>query len=157
MSTVVLVPAHARLGEGFSRQERLKAREHPGRRIDGHQTAASWISDLVALKKCVLLCSFCRPWFNPKRYGYRRFYSPDLTGKTDGYQVNGRCDRCKQHTVLIPGGGTEFIAEETYSLVCIDPLDARRKARAAARRMTAWERISRGSARPREARAGQGA
>lgn len=157
MALEIAIPIHGRLGEGFSSRERLKALEHPGRRVDGRQTAASWISDLVALRKCVLLCSFCRPWFNPKRYRYRRFYSPDLTGKTDGYQVNGRCDRCKQSTALIPGGGTEFIAEEAYALACIDPSEARRKARAAARSLTAWGRIARGSARPREARVGQGA
>ena len=143
MSVIILVPAHARLGEGFSRREQIKALEHPGRRTDGVQTAATWITSLIDLRKSILLCTYCRPRFNPRRHGYRKFYAPDLTGKTDGYMHNGICDACKQQTALLPGGGMTFIPEETYQLVCIDPLDARRKARAAAGRLSAWERVQR--------------
>lgn len=159
MGLEIAVPVHGKLGEGFSRRERLRALEHPGRRSDGVQTAATWITDLMALRKAILLCSFCRPKFNPRKHGYRKFYSPDWTGKTDGYMSNGRCDGCKQNTALLAGGGTTFISEDTYRLVCIDPLDARRVARAEARSLTAWGRIATwwGSARPCEARALKGA
>lgn len=142
MGTVVLVPKYHRIGEGFSRREQLQALEHNGRRTDGTQSPAAWVTDLTALRKSILLCTSCRTNFNPRRHGYRKFYSPDWTGKTDGYMHNGKCDACKQNTALLPGGGTSFIPEETYRLLCIDPLDARRKARAAARSQTAWQRVT---------------
>lgn len=159
MSVIVLVPKYARIGEGFSRREQLQAMEHPGRRTDGVQTAASWITDLVSLRKCVLLCTYCRPKFNPRRHHYRKLYVPDLVGATDGYMHNGRCDGCKQQTALLPGGGTAFVHEEDYRLVAIDPLDARRKARAAAGAVSAWERVKRmwASRGAREAAALKGA
>lgn len=163
MTGLVLVPKYHRLGEGFSRREQVKALEHPGRRTDGTQSAASWLSDLTDLRKAITLCqAYCAPKFNPRRHGYRRFYSPDITGKTDGYTHNGTCDGCKQNTALLPGGGRTFIPEETYRLVCIDPLDARRKARAAAGAQTAWQRITsmftqRGSRAPYEGAARKGA
>ena len=160
MSVVTIVPKYHRIGEGFSRREQIAALEHPGRRTDGTQTAAAWLSDLTDLRKMVLLCTYCRPKFNPRRARYRRFYAPDFTGKTDGFVHNGQCDGCKQQTALLPGGGTSFVAEETYSLVCIDPMDARRKARAAAGARTAWERITesfRGRRGPREAALVKGA
>lgn len=157
MGVLVAVPKYARLGEGFSGRERLKALEHPGRRTDGTQSAAHWITSLLDLRKSLILCTYCRAKFNPRRHGYRKFFAPDLAGTTDGYVHNGICDNCKQHTALLPGGGTSFIPEETYRLLCIDPLDARRKARAAARSLTAWERITRASARARDACAVKGA
>lgn len=142
MSLVLAVPKYAKLGEGFSRREQIAALEHPGRRTDGTQSAATWLADLTDLRKALTLCAaYCAPKFNPRRHGYRRFYMPDLTGKTDGYTSNGQCDGCKQHTALRPGGGRTFIAEETYRLVCVDPLDARREARARAGAQTAWQRI----------------
>jgi hypothetical protein len=73
-------------------------------------------------------------------------YSPDHTGKTNGYQANGQCDGCKVQTINTPGGGTAFIAEEIYNLVNIDPVEARRQARINARaawasqRFTWWQR-----------------
>lgn len=141
MGAIVVVPKYHRLGEGFSRREQLQALEHPGRRTDGTQSAASFLADLTDLRKMILLCSYCRPKFNPRRHRYRRFYSPDFTGKTDGFTHNGQCDGCKQQTALLPGGGTSFVAEETYQMVCLDPMDARRKARAAAGAQTAWQRV----------------
>ncbi len=131
---IPLIPKYAKLGQGFSVREIAKADEHPGRRVDGSQSAPSWIADLVDTRKTVLLCSFCRPHFNPRKHNYRKFYIPDHTGHTDGYQVNGMCDACKQMTVNC-GGGTAFVHEEIYALTCIDPVVARRNARASAK---AW-------------------
>jgi len=154
VSQIILVPKYARLGEGFSKREKLQALEHPGRRVNGTQTPATWITSLTDLRKAILLCTYCRGKFNPRRHGYRKLYIPDLAGKTDGYLHNGQCDACKQQTALIPGGGTSYIAEESYRLLCLDPLDARRKARAMARAQTAWQRIAtmfrRGTRAPRE-------
>ncbi len=131
-SPLVIVPKYAKVGQGFSRREKTQAMEHPGRRTDGSQSAASWVADLVGAKKVIILCGFCRAKFNPRRHGYRRMYSPDHTGKTDGYMTNGMCDGCKQQTVTT-GGGTAYISEETYNQVCIDPVEARRRGHHAAR------------------------
>jgi hypothetical protein len=138
----VLIPINAKLGEGFTERQKAEAMQHPGRRTDGTQSAASWISDLTATRKTILLCSFCRPNFNPRRNGYRRLYIADPTGHTDGYAANGLCDACKQMTVNC-GGGTAFIHEEFYNQVCQDPVDARRRARAAAKSMSVWRAIQR--------------
>lgn len=142
---IVIVPAHARLGEGFSQKEVLKSYEHQGRRTQtsGYQSPAEWITQLTDLQKTIVLCSFCRVKFNHVRNHYRPMYVPDPTGMTDGYQANGTCDNCKQITANC-GGGTAYVHEQYYKQICVDPMDARRKARAAARAMTAWERIRRG-------------
>lgn len=128
-SPIVIVPKYARIGEGFSRRERAKADEHPGRRTDGSQSAASWVTDLASLKKIILLCSWCRGKFNPRRNGYRKLFVPDMSGKTDGYSSNGMCDGCKQNTALTPGGGVAFVSEEYYTQITQDPAEARRKSR----------------------------
>lgn len=112
----------------WTKQEVLRSLEHPGRRTDGRQSPASWLSDLTALKKCILLCDFCRVKFNPRRHGYRKLYAPDPSSRTGGYTHNGVCDACKQRTENV-GGGTAYIHEETYNLVCVDPAVARRQAR----------------------------
>lgn len=142
----VFTPKYNRLGEGFSRIEQIAALEHQGRRTNparGYQSAAAWVADLNDLKKCILLCSFCRVKFSHRKSHYRKMYAADLSGKTDGYTANGMCDACKQQTVNC-GGGTAYVHESEYSKVCVDPLDARRKARAAARAsMTAWSFINR--------------
>ena len=159
MSLLIAVPKYARLGEGFTRREQIDALEHPGRRTDGTQTAAAWLSDLIELRKLILLCTYCRPKFNPRRHRYRKFYTPALVGGVDPYMTNGRCDGCKQNTALLPGGGTAFVSEETYRSVCLDPLDARRLARAAAGAQPAWQRIQSlwGSRSPLDAAARKGA
>lgn len=135
----IFVPKYAKLGEGFNKQEIFEAAVHPGRRTKakGYQSPASWVSDLTALKKLIILCSFCRVKFNPRKNGYRKYYCPDVTMVTDGYAVNGQCDGCKQRTINV-GGGTAFIHESEYLKVCIDPIDARRTARARARAMNPW-------------------
>jgi hypothetical protein len=139
--TLIAVPKHEKLGEGFSPREQFDSLVHPGRRIDGSQNAANWIDDLVSLRKFVLLCSYCRVKFNPRKHGYRKFYCADVTGMTDGYQTNGKCDGCKQLTINC-GGGTGFVHEAEYSKTCQDPMDARRKARARAGAMSAWRFIN---------------
>lgn len=135
----ILIPRYGKLGEGFSQREKAKANEHPGRRttIRGYQSPASWISDLTDLKKLIILCPFCRVKFNPRKHGYRKYYCPDVTMVTDGYAVNGQCDGCKQMTVNC-GGGTGFIHESEYLKVCIDPISAKRAARARARAMNPY-------------------
>lgn len=141
---IVIVPAHARLGEGFSKREILKSYEHPGRRTTAHgyQSQASWISDFVALKKLIILCSICRQHFNPRKHGYRRVYIPDSSGKTDGYGINGQCFGCKEETVNV-GGGTGYEPEETYPLLYIDPIQARRNTRAVWKAQSVWTAIQR--------------
>lgn len=134
--TDVLVPRYGTLGYGFSARERVEANVHPGRRTDGTQSAATWVSDLAELKKVILLCSFCRGKFNPRKNGYRRMWVADPTGKTDGYSADGRCDACKQPTVNA-GGGTAYVHESTYNLVHQDPVEVRRRARLTS--TTAWK------------------
>ena len=139
-SPFVAVPKYSKLGEGFSAREKLAAQLHPGR--SKWQSPASWILDLVSLRKPVLLCSFCRSKFNPRHFNYRKFYMTDHTGTTDGFVANGKCDACRQNTADVPGGGVMFVAEELYSLTCIDPCEARRNARAAWKgHTTAWGMI----------------
>lgn len=139
---IPLIPRHEKLGEGFSKKEILKSNIHPGRNPNAGQTAASWIVDLMSLRKPVLLCNYvCRSKFDHKHHNYRRYFSPDRSGITDGFCVNGRCDACKQETMNM-GGGVMFIPEETYHLNCIDPVKARRRARQAWRgAKTAWSMI----------------
>ena len=141
---IVIVPKYHRMGEGFSKREILQSYEHPGRRTTphGYQSAASWISDSVALKKLIILCSVCRQHFDPRKHGYRKAYIPDSSGKTSGYQINGKCLGCKVETANA-GGGTGFTPEETYSLLYVDPVQARRDARAIWKAQTASLMIER--------------
>ena len=138
----VIIPKYHRLGEGFSRREKAQALEHPGRRTTphGYQSAVSWISDILALRKLLVLCSLCSIKFDYRKYHYRKFYRDDLTGKTDGCVTNGQCDACKQPTVNL-GNGTAFIHEEFYGQVCIEPSEARRKRRAAIGALPIWRFI----------------
>lgn len=114
-------------------KEKALAMEHPGRRTDGRQTAASWIGDLAALRKTIILCGVCRTKFNPRKHGYRRLFVGDPTHKTDGYSAGGKCDGCRQRTENV-GGGVALIHETLYRSVCMDPVEARRRARSRWRR-----------------------
>ena len=138
----VIIPKHGRLGEGFSRREKAQALEHPGRRTTphGYQSAVSWISDLLALRKLILLCSPCSVKFNFRKYHYRKMYRADPTARTSGYVTNGQCDACKQPTVNL-GGGTAFVHEEIYRSICVDPSEARRKQRVAIGASSIWRFI----------------
>lgn len=102
---------------------------HPQHNATKAQSQIGWLDSLIALKKVIILCSWCRSKFNPRKMGYRRVYVPDLTGKTDGYTVNGDCDWCKGFTANL-GGGTAYQPEELYHLTHQDPSEARRQSRA---------------------------
>ena len=132
MGNIVIVPKHARLGQGFSNKEMYGPREHGGRRVDGSQSPAGWVGDLADCRKSIILCSFCRKNFGPRANKYRKLYVPDYSGRADGYNVNGKCDGCKGQTAML-GGGNLFITEETWTAVSMDPPEARRNARQAAR------------------------
>jgi hypothetical protein len=132
MGNIIVVPKYHRIGEGFSKAEKLKALEHSGRQTNpkkGYQSGASWVGDLADLRKAILLCSWCKGRFNPRRNKYRRHYVPDPTGVTDGYQHNGTCDVCKCQTIN-NGGGTFYVAEEHWKDLSVDPGEARRMWRA---------------------------
>lgn len=126
------IPRGPKLGVGFTKAEKIASEAiHPQHSALKGQSRANWISDLVALRKVVILCSYCRVKFNPRQAGYRRVYIPDYTGKTDGYTVNGDCDSCRVFTPNA-GGGCAFQPEELYEATHIDPVVARRQARARA-------------------------
>ena len=137
---IIIVSKYHRLGEGFSKQEIFESQVHPGRRtkVNGYQSPASWVCDLSDQKKLVILCSFCRVKFNPRKHGYRVYYSgPDSTGLTSPYLVNGQCDGCKAMPTNT-GGGTGYLHESVYAKVCMDPVDARREYRAKYRAMNPY-------------------
>ncbi len=134
--SIVVVPKYAKLGTGFSRQEKREAQLHPGRQANvkkgGYQSAASWICDIADLRKGILLCSWCRKYFNPKRNKYRIKYTPDPSGKTSGYVANGVCNGCKCRTEDT-GGGVFLVAEEYWKQLSVDPGEARAMWRARAK------------------------
>ena len=152
------IPRHAKLGQGFTRAQQFDGEwAHPGRRTDGRQSAASWITELGDRRKVILLCGWCRPKFNARTQRYRPMYVPSLSSVADPYQSNGLCDACKTQTALTPGGGRAFVSEETYAQVCVEPADARRRAREAWRTGDSpWRAVQRsitrawGSRRPRD-------
>ena len=146
MTLQVAVPRHQRLGEGFPRREQIEADVlHPGRRTDGTQSRASWILDLISLRKLLTLCGWCARQFNYRRHGYRRFYVNDFTGITNGYAVSGQCDGC---TTAMHATGLGFVAEEAYKLTCVDPTEQRRHARLRARHAeSVWQAVNRRASR----------
>ena len=137
---IPIIPKYAKLGEGFSKQELADAGEHPGRqtKVSGYQSASTWVTALVDLRKPVILCSFCFHKFNPKKARYRRFYCLNANGE-NGYRTDGRCDDCKEDTRRTPSGGTMMIPEETYSQICTEPGSRRSvRARVNFRGQTIW-------------------
>lgn len=140
----VAIPKHGgRLGQGFNKGQQLKAMEAPGRQTNprrGYQTPVAFISDRLALRQVLILCNICAPKFAPvaKRARYRLVFIPDQTGVTDGYTVNGQCDSCAQETVMM-GGGRAYQPEELYAKTHLDPSEARRAARAAAKSLSTWQ------------------
>lgn len=89
----------------WTRGEMLREQLDPGR--NGRQLAGSYMSDLCALGKSVILCDFCAPKFNPRRSHYEQ-WRRDL-------QVRGRCDDCREH---FPGGhGRMFVPEALHGAV----------------------------------------
>ena len=103
------------------------------------------MSDIIALRKALILCVTCCRKFEQqamRRVQYRKVYIPDLTGKTDGYTVNGVCDVCKQETAIV-GGGRAYQPEEVYALTHIDPAESRAVARAKAKQLGTWQFLQR--------------
>lgn len=76
--------------------------EAPGRAAG--RTAGGFISDLTAVKQCILLCEFCQHRFDAKRNGYRKW--------KDTYVV-ARCDGCKSHSIR----ATAFVHEDNFHVV----------------------------------------
>jgi hypothetical protein len=136
------IPRGQKLGEGFSKSEKLAAQAiHPQHSASKGQSRIGWLDSLLSLKKVVILCSWCRSKFNPRKANYRRVYVPDYTGKTDGYTVNGDCDYCGAFTA-VAGGGTAYQPEELYFLTHQDPTEARRRSRANAGWKTTYSAIT---------------
>ena len=89
----------------WSEKALRQSREDPGRKSGS--VAGSYIADLCALGKSVILCDFCSPSFNPRRAGYEQ-WRRDLL-------VRGRCDDCKEQ---FPGGhGRMFVPEALHVAV----------------------------------------
>lgn len=70
----------------WSKREIIEQREHTGYRPG--RVVGGYISDLVALKKAIILCGSCSRKFNRVKNGYVIPINTPL--------VNGRCDGCKQ-------------------------------------------------------------
>lgn len=68
-------------------QRRLADQEHRGR--PARTLAGSHVSDLVSLRKSVILCSTCLPKFNARAVGYVTSPNIPLCG--------ARCDGCKEN------------------------------------------------------------
>lgn len=75
-------------------QDVLKSQEDPGRKKG--KPSGSYIDDLVALKKAVILCDLCVRKFNAKKAGYEK---PSRFST-----VRGKCDDCREM-----GFGTLFV------------------------------------------------
>lgn len=69
-------------------ENRLKAAEGAGKPV--RLVAGSWIADLAALGKAVMLCvGKCSRRWNAAAYGYERC-NPGMDSRT----ANGQCDGC---------------------------------------------------------------
>ena len=150
-----VIPKHEKLGRGFSRAAQIQAQEHPGRQTNpshGYQTPVAWLSDLLSLRRILILCTNCERHFDAGRFQYRVVYVPDWTGKTDGYTVNGKCDWCAQETTDV-GGGKAFQPEEFYKATHMEPAEARRASRARAMSKRAWDAVQSEVSRRQQARA----
>ena len=135
------IPRGKKLGAGYTRGDEIASQAiKPQHNATKGQSSIGWLQDLVTLRKVIILCSYCRFKFNPRKLGYRKVYVPDLTGKTDGYTVNGDCDSCKVFTSNA-GGGTAYQPEELYAATHVDPVVARRQSRAAAKQIN-WTAIT---------------
>ena len=86
--------------------KRIGALKHGGRRHGlGH---GSYLSDLVALQKTILLCGACQHRFDWRRHGYRSIWRYEHTA------VQGQCDACR---VTCTVDGRAFIHENHFSQV----------------------------------------
>lgn len=107
MSVTLLMPRQ------WTVADKLKSIEDPGK--PARRIAGGYCADLAALRKAIVLCSFCAHKFNYKGAHYRR--------EADFHAV-GRCDGCKAHDIRC----TLYVADETYEQVRFTRADARRMA-----------------------------
>lgn len=72
-------------------EQRLGFATSAGRRSGA--TPSSWVSDLMATHRSILLCTSCQPKYRPalKREGYEAASRPPLKGG-----VIAMCDDCKE-------------------------------------------------------------
>lgn len=70
----------------WDKRSLMAQRAHTGRRPG--TTSGSYVSDLAALRKCIILCPSCVPKFNGTAKGY---IIPHNLPK-----AQGRCDGCKE-------------------------------------------------------------
>ena len=75
----------------WSREKFAKHLEHKGK--GRGTTSGSWISDLAALSKPIILCDLCINKWSPKKHGYAQ--KPIWPGQNF---VQGECDGCKNFT-----------------------------------------------------------
>ena len=87
----------------FTQADIDKSMEADGRRRG--TTAGSYIADLAALKKVILLCSLCTHKFNPGRVGYRR--------EKEFPVAQGKCDGCNTYDLRC----SWYVYDELYSMV----------------------------------------
>ena len=94
---------------------RLAAGEDPGRR--SRSIAGSYISDLAATRKMILLCPFCVHKFNPRRVQYEPW-------RYEQYVI-AKCDDCRQMSRHIRA----FIHSSTHDVVGDPEWRQRRRAK----------------------------
>jgi len=73
----------------FTKYDRLKAAEDPGRKRG--QVKGSYLDDLMALQKAILLCRGCAPQLAIVAKKYHYFKDPKFP------VVRASCDVCKEH------------------------------------------------------------
>ena len=107
MALTVIVPrvyTQQQIAESYAVKGRPKGR-----------TPSSHVDDMVALRKLVLLCDFCRPKWNPRKDHYELYQK---------IPVAGNCDACGDHVWT----GTAFIPEINHdALIYESPIAARRR------------------------------
>lgn len=102
-------------------RRRFQAAASGGRRVGA--VVGSYVSDLAALRKTIMLCALCVHRFNPRRYQYEPW-------RRDLYAV-AACDDCRATT----HGTRIFIHESLHQDVGDPELAARRRGR--------WARLGR--------------
>lgn len=109
MSVTILAPRQ------WTPAARLQAMESPGRKVG--KPAGSYMDDLAALRKCIVLCPLCVSKFSPKTARYRM--------ETEIPYATGRCDGCRVHDARC----RMFVAEEVYQQIRMTKDEVRTMAR----------------------------
>jgi hypothetical protein len=107
VSLQVIVKRPYTKAENLTRSSEVKGRQYP--------IAGTWVDNLAAQGKMVMLCSLCKSKFNPKRYHYIQW------SKT--WLAVANCDGCSQLDRNI----YSYIPEAMYD--DISPDRGRRKGR----------------------------